>query len=300
LKKYLNRLKSYDKDISGYFIQKYTSGPLFFYLIRITINTYYYIFDIGYQKDYGEKIMPPSRFTYYMILYLTCIIGTISMLMLLVFLFFGTINFIDLGFSEVFSMVFNICMCMVFFIQHSIMVRRPFRKWLGKFLSSDFHGALYTISSGIILLLLIIFWQRSSFINISMDGILAWIVRFFFIIAFIGFQWGVRALKYFDIFGVEPILIFLRGGEPKQQIPFTIRGPYCWVRHPLYFFCLLLIWMCPVISADRLVYNILWTIWIIIGSILEERDLVTVFEDEYREYQKKVPMIIPCTIRPAV
>jgi protein-S-isoprenylcysteine O-methyltransferase Ste14 len=80
---------------------------------------------------------------------------------------------------------------------------------------------------------------------------------------------------------------------------FVVKGPYRWVRHPLYLFMTLMIWSCPDLTADRLLFNGLWTVWIVIGSILEERDLVLEFGDVYREYQQTVPMFIPRRLEPA-
>ncbi|MEJ2718947.1 MAG: hypothetical protein P8182_17760 [Deltaproteobacteria bacterium] len=71
------------------------------------------------------------------------------------------------------------------------------------------------------------------------------------------------------------------------------------MRHPLYFACILLIWSSPDLTADRLLFNILWTVWIVIGTVLEERDLVASFGEAYRDYQRNVPMLIPYRIRPA-
>jgi protein-S-isoprenylcysteine O-methyltransferase Ste14 len=34
----------------------------------------------------------------------------------------------------------------------------------------------------------------------------------------------------------------------------------------------------------------------VVGTVLEERDLVAAFGDAYREYQRKVPMLIPCRV----
>jgi hypothetical protein len=47
------------------------------------------------------------------------------------------------------------------------------------------------------------------------------------------------------------------------------------------------------LAADRLLFNILWTIWIFLGSVLEERDLESEFGASYLEYQKQVPMLLP-------
>ncbi|KPA15319.1 hypothetical protein MHK_004475 [Candidatus Magnetomorum sp. HK-1] len=76
-------------------------------------------------------------------------------------------------------------------------------------------------------------------------------------------------------------------------MPFAIKGPYRSVRHPLYFFTLIMIWVPHDLSADRLLFNLLWSIWIFVGTVLEERDLVKIFGDVYREYKKNVPMLIP-------
>jgi protein-S-isoprenylcysteine O-methyltransferase Ste14 len=89
----------------------------------------------------------------------------------------------------------------------------------------------------------------------------------------------------------------LRGRNPTSM-PITVAGPYRWVRHPLYLCMTLMIWSCPDLTRDRLLFNLLWTVWIVIGSYLEEIDLIAEFGDAYREYQKKVPMFVPLLRRP--
>jgi hypothetical protein len=55
----------------------------------------------------------------------------------------------------------------------------------------------------------------------------------------------------------------------------------------------MLIWTSPDVTAERLLFNVLWTAWVIIGTLLEERDLVAEFGGEFREYQRRVPMLVP-------
>ena len=76
-------------------------------------------------------------------------------------------------------------------------------------------------------------------------------------------------------------------------MPLAIRGPYRWVRHPLYSLFLVLLWVCPDITADRLLLNTLFTAWIVLGTVLEERDLARDLGDPYRAYQRQVPMLVP-------
>ena len=233
-----------------------------------------------------------SKFASYVMLILTYLVGAVSLLVWMVFLFHGSLNLVNLGLGEIAGLGLNAFLSLSFFIQHSMMIRRSFRRWLAKFIRAEYHGALFTIASGVVLLILVVFWQKSAYVLATPQGIIRWLIRAVFILAILGFYWGFRALGSFDAFGLSPILNNLRGKDPPPM-PFIVRGPYRWVRHPLYFFCLLMIWSCPNLSLDRLLYNVLWTTWIVVGSVLEERDLVASFGEEYSNYKRNVPMLIP-------
>lgn len=221
-----------------------------------------------------------------------------SLLLFFIFLFTGSLRFVNLRIDDSKALWFNTGLSLLFFIQHSGMIRRSFRKRINQFIPEEYTNAFYGITSGVVLFGVVILWQQTSeSLGISM-GILGWILRLIFLMAIIGFFWGIRALGVFDPFGIRKIVYHLHNREAKQM-PFIMRGPYLWIRHPLYFFMLIMIWSCPNLSMDRLLFNILWSIWIFIGSILEECDLINEFGDPYREYQRKVPMLIPLKIFPA-
>jgi len=239
------------------------------------------------------------KFLGYVVLVLSYFLGTISLLFFLVFLFHGSLNIVKLNLSESWKFFLNISLSIVFFLQHSAMIRKSFKNWLAKFLQANYHGALYTISSGVVLLILIILWQKSAYALIELQGIARWLMRAVFLISIVGFHYGTRALGSFDAFGTKAVYYYLNNKRSPKPMPFFVRGPYRWVRHPLYSFCLLMIWSCPDLSADRFLFNVLWTLWIIAGATLEERDLVAFFGNEYLDYQSRVPMLIPRSIRPA-
>ena len=54
-----------------------------------------------------------------------------------------------------------------------------------------------------------------------------------------------------------------------------------------------MIWSFPDLTADRLLFNVLWSTWIVVGTLLEERDLAVTLGQQYKEYQSRVPMLIP-------
>lgn len=66
------------------------------------------------------------------------------------------------------------------------------------------------------------------------------------------------------------------------------------VRHPMYFALIVYLW-CQTFTAIDIIVNLILTIYIIIGAILEEKKLVLEFGDAYVKYQKEVPMLIPFT-----
>lgn len=64
------------------------------------------------------------------------------------------------------------------------------------------------------------------------------------------------------------------------------------VRHPWYTAVVLLIWSGN-LDIAALVGNSVLTIYIAVGTLLEERKLVHEFGDAYRSYQARVPMFVP-------
>ena len=91
-----------------------------------------------------------TRPAIYVLLTLAYLFGTLSLLLWMVFLFHGSLNLVNLGLGEIPAFCLNACLSLVFFAQHSIMIRSSFRHWMARFVSTEYHNALYTISSGIV------------------------------------------------------------------------------------------------------------------------------------------------------
>ncbi|MFH1156720.1 MAG: hypothetical protein V1793_23195 [Pseudomonadota bacterium] len=74
-----------------------------------------------------------------------------------------------------------------------------------------------------------------------------------------------------------------------------LSGIRAWIRHPWYLATLLFIWSWWwEVRLSFLAVNILLTIYVIIGTILEENKLVRTYGKAYELYQQRVPMLIPC------
>ena len=243
-----------------------------------------------------ERLM--QKYPAYVAIFIAYIFGGGSLVMFGAFCYFGSLHLAELGLNEIGILIFDLCLSLAFFLQHSGMVRKSFRRFLSRFIPEAYVSAFYAISSGIVLFAVIIFWQESSSTVATAKGAPRLLLRALFAASLVGFYWGTKTLGFFDPFGIRAIKYRIRGKKPKET-PLTISGPYRWVRHPLYFFVLVIIWSCPDLTFDRLLFNILWTVWIYIGAFFEERDLVADFGEVYREYKRKVPMLIPSRIHPS-
>jgi methanethiol S-methyltransferase len=64
------------------------------------------------------------------------------------------------------------------------------------------------------------------------------------------------------------------------------------VRHPWYAACLLLPWAHD-LDASGLAASVVFSLYVLVGTWLEERRLVLEFGEEYRSYQRRVSMLVP-------
>jgi len=227
-----------------------------------------------------------------LLIYSSLVVGMGSLFLFYLFLLIGPFVPLDFGLETGHALVLDVCLSLLFFLQHSIMIRRGFRNRLKRFIPEGYIPAVFGLASSLPLIALILFWQKTPGIIASASGIFSGLLRGLFFAGIAGFYWGIRSLGAFDPFGVIALRQLMDNQQPKTPSLKAI-GPYRWVRHPLYLFSLIMIWSYPTLTQDRLLFNILWSVWIVIATKLEERDLEHDFGDDYRAYQKKVPMLIP-------
>jgi protein-S-isoprenylcysteine O-methyltransferase Ste14 len=81
--------------------------------------------------------------------------------------------------------------------------------------------------------------------------------------------------------------------EKEKSGQLVTRGLYRIVRHPLYTFGLLFVWLTSTVTQNSLTVYLGATVYTLIGAYFEERKLLREFGDEYAEYKKNTSMLIP-------
>jgi protein-S-isoprenylcysteine O-methyltransferase Ste14 len=195
--------------------------------------------------------------------------------------------------SAVEAVVINLLLMALFAVQHSVMARQRFKAWWTQMVPKPVERSTYVLFASLSLLLL--FWQwrpmpaivwnveepdlAVTIITLSLAG---WALVF--MSSFI--------INHFELFGLSQVTNHL---IDKEAPPARFRTPlfYKFVRHPIYLGFIIAFWAAPTMTVGHLLFAAVTTIYILLGITLEERDLVAMFGDEYRQYKQRVSMLIP-------
>ncbi|MFZ2330824.1 MAG: isoprenylcysteine carboxylmethyltransferase family protein [Atribacterota bacterium] len=101
------------------------------------------------------------------------------------------------------------------------------------------------------------------------------------------------AIGGYFVFTSHKIIYILKNSEKENEI--ATDGVFTIVRHPLYFGSILIFFGFVVLSYSVLAF----LVWLVICffyyfiTIYEEKLLIRRYGEKYKEYQKRVPMLIP-------
>ena len=224
-------------------------------------------------------------------------------LFLLVFIYFigflssiGVPKGIDTAVSQVswpWAIVIDVLLITLFAIQHSGMARKAFKHWWLRFVPAPIERATYVLFSSAVLALMIWLWQPVSITVWRIESPLA--VALLTSVYWLGWALVLVAtflISHLELFGIKQALdtvLRLKAPDTSFKTPLL----YKLVRHPMYAGFLMAFWATPHMTVGRLVFAVTCTLYIVIGSRLEEKDLLELFGDPYRRYQQRIGRLIP-------
>lgn len=103
---------------------------------------------------------------------------------------------------------------------------------------------------------------------------------------------GTRAYDLSTCLGLRQWRDYRAGRPPSAPVLHT-NGILSHVRHPWYGGGLALLWGLPGLTDVSLVTRLILSAYLVIGSHLEERKLIELHGEAYRDYCARVPMLFP-------
>jgi len=203
---------------------------------------------------------------------------------------------IDSGTEEglIHSVVINLLFLSLFALQHSVMARPAFKRWLTGFISPAVERSLYVLLSSLALLLLFWFWQPMTTIIWKIEiQWLAYVITGIYLLGWLVVFLSTFMINHFELFGLQQIYANLKNKTAKSP-KFQTNHLYKLCRHPIMLGFVIAFWAAPTMTVGHMLFTVVTTLYIIIAvKYLEEKDLKNIIGPQYEAYQKNVPMLIP-------
>lgn len=191
------------------------------------------------------------------------------------------------------ALLIDAALLAVFALQHSGMARQGFKRVWTKIIPRPVERSTFVLLASAALLLLFWKWEpiggivwdvRSPSARLLLEGLslAGWSIVLI----------STFLVDHFDLFGLRQVFRYLKG-IPYTPPPFTTRGWYGYVRHPIYLGFLVAFWATPVMTIAHLAFAVATTAYILIAIQLEERDMVRFHGTRYEAYRKQVSMLVP-------
>lgn len=192
------------------------------------------------------------------------------------------------------SVVINVALLVLFGLQHSGMARPSFKAALARLVPEPLERTAYIVMTCLAVWVLFLGWQPMPQRIWSVDGIPASALDAGFWLGFVLVYAATLLLNHFHLLGLSQAY---RGYVTQVPDPTSdrlqVHGPYRLVRHPLMTGLLLCFWSASTLTAGHLLWAAGMTAYIVLGTVLEERDLFARFGAAYRNYAAEVPAFVP-------
>lgn len=194
--------------------------------------------------------------------------------------------------TPVLAATIDVALIALFGLQHTVMARPRFKQWSSRFVPPAVERSCFVLVTCAVFALMFTQWRAIPVVLWQTSGAIANILL---CVAFAG--WATVLLStflidHFDLFGLRQVWLAFRG-RPYTARTFQERGLYRVVRHPLMLGFLIAFWAAPTMTLGRLLFAVCYTVYVSLALMIEERDLLALHGERYRDYRRRVPKLLP-------
>jgi protein-S-isoprenylcysteine O-methyltransferase Ste14 len=191
------------------------------------------------------------------------------------------------------AIAINVLLLAAFAIQHTIMARPSFKAWWTGYVPWCVERSTFVLLATAILALMAWQWQPLPTVVWQVDnGALAVLLMGISLAGWAIVLISTFLIDHFELFGLRQTVLYALG-RTAERPAFKERLFYRWVRHPLMLGFLIAFWFTPVMTQGHLLFAAVTTAYILVALQIEERTLVYLHGDRYRNYQQRVSMLLP-------
>jgi len=180
----------------------------------------------------------------------------------------------------------------LFGLQHGVMARPGFKRWWTRIVPPHLERSTFVWLAAALVIVIVQFWQpiEGDLWNVTGAGMIA--LNVISLLGFLMVPVTSFLTDHFELFGLRQVFEYALG-RPTHKPEFKERAFYKKVRHPMMVGFLIAFWAAPHMTSGHLLLATLMTSYILIGIYFEERDLVQAHGQAYRDYQARVPKLLP-------
>lgn len=190
------------------------------------------------------------------------------------------------------SIVINIGLISLFGLQHSVMSRSWFKDRITRVIPEPTERSTYVLSSALVLLAISWVWRPLPTVIWDLSGSARWILWGVFGLGVAIVVLSSYQISHTSLFGLQQVYDYYKNRETEPP-SFQTPGFYRYVRHPLMTGVILWFWATPQMTVGHLLFAGGFTIYIVIGTHLEENMLLDIHGEAYEEYRQTVPRFFP-------
>jgi len=196
------------------------------------------------------------------------------------------------------SVVINVLLIALFGLQHSGMARPSFKAFVTRWVPDALERTVYIVMASLAVWVLCLGWQPLPYRIWSAGGIAGGVLDAGFWLGVVLVYAATLLLNHFHLLGIsQAYRRYVTRVPDATSDRLQTHGPYRLVRHPLMTGLLLCFWCTSTFTAGQLLWAAGLTGYILLGTFLEERDLVARFGAAYRSYAARVPAFFPSLLK---